>query len=101
MQINLPWTSAPESHLGDPAYSLVESTGLRVGVGLTRADAGLICGLVNGEVLGAACDYVSAVDAFNAFETEHPNDSTKRWDVVYEAKCDALQRLREILQAQA
>lgn len=44
-------------------------------------------------VVLAALSYVDAVRAFREFERDNPNDSTKRWDAVFEAKNDAYDRL--------
>ena len=49
----------------------------------------------------AVKDYIDAVDAFNEFERDHPNDSTKRWDAVFDAKCLAFETLRRISKEQA
>lgn len=48
-------------------------------------------------IAGAGADLIAAIDAFKAFENENPNDSTKRWDAVFEAKCEAEDALRRAL----
>lgn len=45
----------------------------------------------------AARDLVEAIDAFHEFEKENPNNSTKHWDAVFEAKNDAENDLRRAL----
>lgn len=45
-------------------------------------------------ILAAAKALIDATDAFREFEREHPNDSTKRWDAVFEAKVAADEALR-------
>jgi hypothetical protein len=51
------------------------------------------------EVEDAIGDFVQATEDFRLFESTYPNDSTKRWDRVFEAKNDAYDRLAAILSA--
>ena len=41
----------------------------------------------------AARTYVDAVTAFREFEREHPNDSTRRWEAVFDTKNNAYEAL--------
>ncbi len=43
--------------------------------------------------------HVDAVTAFETFEREHPNDSTRRWEAVFNAKCDTYERLKLAIEA--
>jgi hypothetical protein len=49
----------------------------------------------------AVADYLAAVDAFNEFENQYPHDCSKRWDRVFDAKCNTLDALRAAFKADA
>jgi hypothetical protein len=44
---DLPWRMEAEDHMGDPAWSIFDSGGARVAVGLIRLDAELVVQAVN------------------------------------------------------
>lgn len=46
----------------------------------------------------AASHYIAAVDAFNKFEKDNPNDSTKRWEAKLYARDNARETLREAVE---
>lgn len=45
--LDLPWTARPESHLGDPAWSLIDCYGNSLAVGLRKIDAEAIVKAMN------------------------------------------------------